>query len=65
MQQQHQHFLQEMVELTNGVISAIGEKNWDTFSQDEKLKTYGVLAVIGGWTPPLKTGQPVQVEINN
>lgn len=24
-----------------------------------------MLAVIGGWNPPTKTGQPIQVEINN
>lgn len=26
---------------------------------------FGLLSVIGGWSPPMRTGQPVQVQINN
>ena len=39
---------------------------WDThFTDLKKQSVIGLLSVIGGWQPSLRTGQIVQVNINN
>ena len=43
----------------------LSTQNWSDLSITTKQIIYGLLAVIGGWNPPIKTGQPVQVQINN
>jgi len=51
--------------MVNGTIDKLASQNWKEFSQVDKQVAYGVLAVVGGWTSPITTGQKVQVEINN
>jgi hypothetical protein len=49
----------------NQVIDELAEKKWNELSDTYKQVVFGTLAVVAGWTPPIRTGQPVQVEINN
>lgn len=51
--------------MVNGTIDKLASQNWKESSQVDKQVAYGVLAVVGGWTSPITTGQKVQVEINN
>jgi hypothetical protein len=55
----------ELIELINQSLDLLAKKPWEEFSITTKQVVYGLLAVIGGWNPPIKTGQPVQVQINN
>lgn len=55
----------ELIELINQSLDLLAKKPWEELSMTTKQIVYGVLAVIGGWNPPIKTGQPVQVQINN
>jgi len=55
----------ELVEVINQVIEQLAEKKWSELTEVYKQVVFGTLAVVGGWTPPIRTGQPVQVEINN
>jgi hypothetical protein len=43
----------------------IASKKWSEFSQRDRQIVFGLLAVVGGWTSPMRTGQKVQVEISN
>jgi hypothetical protein len=54
-----------LVEVINQVIDELAEKKWNELSETFKQVVFGTLAVVAGWTPPIRTGQPVQVEINN
>ena len=47
------------------MIHQISTKKWTELSEVYQQVVFGILAVVAGWTPPIKTGQPVQVEINN
>lgn len=49
----------------NSSIESIAKKSWSEFRLADKQTIFGLLAVVGGWTPPIRTGQPVQIEINN
>ena len=55
----------ELIELINQSLDLLTKKPWEELSLTTKQVFYGLLAVIGGWNPPIKTGQPVQVQINN
>jgi hypothetical protein len=55
----------ELIELINQSLDLLTKKPWEELSLTTKQVVYGLLAVIGGWNPPIKTGQPVQVQINN
>jgi len=54
-----------MVNLVNIAFKQLATKPWAEFSKEDKQRVFGLLAVISGWSPPLRSGQPVQVEINN
>jgi hypothetical protein len=49
----------------NQVIEQLAEKKWSELTEVYQQVVFGTLSVVGGWTPPIRTGQPVQVEINN
>ena len=51
--------------MINQVIEQLASKRWNELSEVYKQVVFGTLAVVGGWTPPIRTGQSVQVEINN
>lgn len=51
----------ELIELINQSLDLLTKKPWEDLSMTTKQVVYGLLAVIGGWNPPIKTGQPVQV----
>lgn len=53
------------MDIFNLCLEKISSQDWNSFNQADLQIMYGLLAVIGGWNPPIKTGQPVQVEINN
>ena len=55
----------ELIELINQSLDLLTKKPWEELSLTTKQVVYGLLAVIGWWNPPIKTGQPVQVQINN
>ncbi len=54
-----------MNELINSSIEILATRKWSELTNTSKQIIYGLLAVIGGWNPPMRTGQPVQVQINN
>ena len=48
------------------MLEELTQKSWETDFDDGKQKyMLGLLTVIGGWQPSLKTGQLIQVKINN
>jgi hypothetical protein len=51
--------------ITNEAIKLLASKSWVEILTEDKLKIFGLFSVIGGWSPPIKVGQPVKVEINN
>ena len=56
MQQQQEIFAKEMTSVVNTVLDRLSSEKWADLSKTDQEIAYGLLAVIGGWTPPLRTG---------
>lgn len=54
-----------MIDVLNQVLSLLTTKKWTDFQAHEKQLAFGILTVVGGWYAPYRSGQSVQVEINN
>eukprot|EP00347_Sterkiella_histriomuscorum_P020695 403336831 len=65
MKQQQQSFGEDMIRVLNNVLLQLCENTWKEFGTQEKQLAYGILSVIGGWYAPYRTGQNIQIEINN
>ena len=42
--------------LLNATIDKLTTLKWSEFTLVEKQTIFGLLAVVGGWHPPIKTG---------
>mmetsp|Transcript_23267 Transcript_23267/g.22850 ORF Transcript_23267/g.22850 Transcript_23267/m.22850 type:complete len:87 (-) Transcript_23267:121-381(-) len=58
-------FSTELMNKLNLSIDKLSQMNWADFSDHDKNIVFGLLSVVGGWTPSLRTGQLVLAEINN
>ena len=65
MQKQQESFSIEMMKIFNNGVEKLTKTKWSDFSIPEKEVLFGILAVVGGWNSSIRTGQQVQVEINN
>ncbi|CDW79829.1 hect domain and rcc1-like domain-containing protein [Stylonychia lemnae] len=65
IQKQQQIIGDQIVDIFNKSLKALQDKNWKDIETIDKQIIVGIMALIGGWNPPIKQGQSVQVEINN
>ena len=57
---------QVITEQINEMMQKMTTKSWtEDFDETEKKYTIGLLTVIGGWCPSLRTGQLIQVNIGS
>ena len=57
---------EEVASQLNQMLQELTAKSWEAdFDESQKKYMIGLLTVIGGWQPSLRTGQLVQVNINN
>ena len=55
-----------LVATLNKSLQELSTKKWSTeFTEVEKQRVFGLLAVIGGWQPSIRSGVQVQVNTNN
>jgi len=53
------------MQLFNDCVSRLNSQVWTELSQFDQQVTVGVLAIIGGWKPQLKSGAPVKIKSND